>query len=224
MGVLIAMSVFVLSHVVIVRTRLKPALVARFGKTAYLAGYSALSLVLLGWVIASLLTAQRVVLWPTPDWAYAIAVAVSAVAFVLIGIGTVVANPLSISFRQTGFDASRPGTIGWIRHPLIWGLTLWGLAHVPANGDWPSLVLFAGSAAFGAIGVAAVERRLKRRLGDAEWRRLTAGRGHADRQSLVGAALGLALWIIFLALHPVWFGSDPLVVFLDRFGWGAISL
>lgn len=218
MGVLIAMGVFVLSHVVIARTSLKPALIARFGERVYLAGYSALSLALFGWVIASLLAAQRVLLWPTPGWAYPVAAAVSAAAFVLIGIGAVTPNPLSVSFCKSGFDPIRPGTIGWVRHPLIWGLTLWGLAHVPANGDWPSLVLFAGSAAFGAIGVFIVERRKKRRLGEEEWRRLTVGRGHFDRRSLFGAAGGFTLWIILLALHPMLFVGDPLAVLLAQFG------
>ena len=218
MEVLIAMGVFVLSHVVIGRTGVKPALIARFGERVYLASYSALSLALLAWVIWALLAAERFLVWSTPGWATGFAVAVSAAGFILIGIGAVAPNPLSVSFRKTGFDPKRPGAIGWLRHPLIWGLTLWGLAHVPANGDWPSLVLFAGSAAFGLIGIFAVEQRQKRRLGQDEWQRLTAGRGHLDRRSLLGAGFGLALWIALLALHPVLFGLDPLAVLLAQLG------
>ena len=218
MEVLIAMGVFVLSHVAIARSGIKPALSARFGERAYLAAYSLLSLALLAWVVGAVLTAERVLLWSAPAWAHGFALAVSAAAFVLIGLGALVPNPLSVSFRKTGFDPARPGAVGWLRHPLIWGLTLWGLAHVPANGDWPSLVLFAGSAAFGLAGVFAVERRLKRRLGPDEWRRLSAGRGHLDRGALLGAAFGLALWLALLALHPVLFGADPLAVLTARLG------
>ena len=218
MEVLIAMGVFIVSHVVVVRTGVKPALIARFGERAYLASYSALSLALLAWVIWALLAAERSLLWPTPGWAYGFALAVSAAGFILIGIGATVPNPLSVSFRKAGFDPDRPGVVGWLRHPLILGLTLWGLAHVPANGDWPSLILFAGSAIFGIVGLFAVERRLKRRLGAAEWRRLTAGRGHLDYRSLLGAALGLALWAAFLAIHPFLFGVDPLAVALAELG------
>ena len=146
MSVVIAMGVFILSHIAIARTRVKPALIARFGEPAYIAAYSLLSLALLGWVIWALLTADRFSLWATPVWGYGFAIVVSLIGFLLIGIGTVTANPLSISFAKAGFDPRRPGVIGWIRHPLLWGLTLWGLAHVPSNGDWPSLVLFAGTA------------------------------------------------------------------------------
>ena len=212
MNVVFAMAVFVLSHIAIARTAIKPKMIARFGEQAYLAAYAALSLMLFVWVIAALLSAERTLLWPTPGWAYGFAALVSSVAFMLMGIGALTPNPLSVSFRKSGFDPDRPGAIGWVRHPLIWGLTLWGLAHLPANGDWPSLVLFAGSFLFGAIGAFAVERRMKRRLGDAEWQRLTAGRGHPDRASLLGAALGLLLWLVFLVLHPALFGADPLAV------------
>ena len=218
MEVLLAMGVFVLSHVMIVRTGVKPALIARFGERIYLASYSALSLALLAWVIRAVSTAERTHVWSTPDWAFGFAVVVSAAGFLLIGVGALVPNPLSVSFRKAGFDPKRPGAIGWLRHPLIWGLTLWGLAHVPANGDWPSLVLFAGSAAFGLIGLFAVERRLKRRLGPEEWQRLAAGRGHLDRRSLLGAAVGLVLWLALLVLHPYLFGVDPLAVWMAQLG------
>ncbi|MDZ7784713.1 MAG: NnrU family protein [Halioglobus sp.] len=212
------MGVFILSHVLIARTGIRPALVARFGERAYLAAYSTLSLLLLGWVIAAVVMAQRHVFWATPEWAYGFAAVVSAAGFVLIGIGAAAPNPLSVSFRREGFEPERPGAVGWVRHPLIWGLTLWGLAHVPANGDWPSVVLFGGSAAFGAIGTQIVDRRRRREFGPHTWQRLCAGRGHIDRRALVGAACGLALWLVLLVLHPILFRADPLAVLLARYG------
>ena len=212
MEVVIAMGVFLLSHVAISRTRVKPFLVARFGTRAYLTAYSVLSVALLAWVIVALLQSPRVWLWPSPAWAYPFALVVSAAAFALIGIGAVVRNPLSVAFREEGFDPERPGIVGWIRHPLIWGLGLWGLAHVPANGDWPSLLLFAGSALFALTGARAVEQRKKRRLGAAEWRHLASGSGSLDGAALLGAALGLALWVLLLFLHPLLFGVGPLAI------------
>ena len=216
MSVLLAMGAFVLSHVAIARTGLKPALIARIGEKAYLAAYSGLSIILLGAVIRSVLAAPRTPLWATPSWSYGFAAVVSLAGFILIGVGALAPNPLSVSFRKSGFTPERPGAVGWVRHPLIWGLTFWGAAHVPANGDWPSLVLFSGSAAFGAVGALAVEKRIRRKFGPSEWRRMTAGRGHIDRQALLGAGAGAALWGVFLALHPILFGVDPLAILLDR--------
>ena len=210
------MGVFVLSHIAIARTGVKPALIARIGEKGYLAVYSGLSIILLGAVMRSVLTAPRALFWEAPSWSYGFAAAVSLAGFILIGVGALTPNPLSVSFRKTGFTPERPGAIGWVRHPFIWGLTLWGAAHIPANGDWPSLVLFAGSAAFGAGGVFTVEARMKQKLGPAEWRRMTAGRGHINRQALLGAGGGAALWGASLVLHPVLFGADPLAVLVDR--------
>ncbi len=209
MEVAISMAVFLLSHVAIARTRIRPVLIERLGRRGYLTAYSILSIALLAWVIVALLDSPRVWLWATPGWAYPFALVVSAAAFTLIGIGAVVRNPLSVAFRTKGFDPERPGIVGWIRHPLIWGLGLWGFAHVPANGDWPSLLLFAGSALFALLGTRAVDRRKKRQLGVLEWSRLTSGAGTLDRPALLGAGLGLALWAVALVLHPVLFGVDP---------------
>lgn len=218
MEVLIAMSVFVLSHIVIARTSLKAALIERLGERTYLAVYSALSLALLGWVISSVLAADRILLWSASAWSFGFAAVTSLLGFILIGIGTLSPNPFSVTLRKTGFDPERPGVVGWVRHPIIWGLTLWGLAHIPANGEWPSLVLFAGSAVFGTVGVFAIERRLKRRSEPNNWQQIATGPGHIDRSSLLGAIIGLALWIAFLTLHPALFGADPLAVLLTQLG------
>jgi len=210
------MGIFVLSHVLIARTRLKPALIERLGERAYLSAYSALSLVLLGWVIWALVTAERILLWPTPLWSYGFAAVTSLLSFVLIGIGALSPNPFSVAFRKTGFDPQRPGAIGWMRHPMVWGLALWGLAHVPANGDWPSLILFAGSFVFGVRGISVINRRLKRRYSPEDWQRLTAGHGHLDRNALLGAVVGLALWAGLLVLHPVLFRANPLAILIAQ--------
>lgn len=218
MNVVIAMGAFVLSHVLISRTVLRPWLIARMGQRQYLIAYSVLSCLLLAWVILALLGAERTVLWPTPSWAYTFAAVISALAFMLIATGALSPNPFSVSLRSGGFNPQQPGIVGWTRHPLIWGLTLWGAAHVPANGEWPALLLFGGSAAFGLVGIALLERRAKRDVGPASWRDLTANQGHIDRNALLGILLGLTLWGASLLAHPVLFGAHPLA--LLRAVWG----
>ncbi|MEM1380694.1 MAG: NnrU family protein [Pseudomonadota bacterium] len=204
------MAVFILSHVLLVRARLKEYLIRSVGARLYLIGYSVFSVILFGWVIAELLNAPRVPVWYAGSWAHAFAVLMMLPAFVLIGIGIVTPNPVSVAFRAGCFRADRPGFVGWFRHPLLLGLTLWGAAHVPANGDWPSLILFAGSAVFGAFGMVMLERRYRRKLGAREWDRLTSGAGHVDRAGIVGTMVGIVAWCALLALHPILFGVDPL--------------
>lgn len=213
MQVILAMSAFVLSHVLISRTALRPWLIARLGRRVYLGAYSLLSVVLLGWVILALLGADRTVLWATPVWAYPFAAACSMLAVVLITVGALTPNPYSVAFRSDGFDPQRPGIIGWTRHPLVWGLTLWGAAHIPANGEWPALLLFGGSALFGIVGIGFLERRANRDATPAH-AGLVSGlaAGHLDRNALLGTILGCVLWTVLLFAHPSLFGADPLAL------------
>ncbi len=208
---LLAFAAFIVSHVAIVRTRIRPWLIERIGKRNYLIAYSVLSLVLLGWVITALLTSPRVQLWSTPAWAYPFAIVVSAIGFALIGAGSAIVNPLSVSFRREGFDPARPGLVGWIRHPLIWGFGLWGLAHIPANGDWPSLVLFGGTVVFALVGTRAVDRRMQKRLGEARWHTSTGSGGNLDGTAIAGAVAGVVAWVLALATHVELFGVNPWV-------------
>ncbi len=210
MNAAIAMLAFLVSHVVIARSGLKPALVARLGERGYLVAYSLLSLALLAWVILAVLQAEPLVLWQlAPALTLPVALLGTLAAFVLLGAGSLSPNPLSVSFRKQGFEPDRPGLIGWLRHPIIWGLSLWGLAHLPANGDWPSLVLFAGSAVFGLIGTWTTERRIQKRLGLDTWQALTRGKGSLDRRAILGGMLGVATWALMLVLHPWLFRVDP---------------
>lgn len=215
MMVIIAMLVFVLSHVLIARSGLKALLVRWIGSTGYLVGYSLLSFALLAWVIAALIAADRNVFWSPPTWGYAFAGLATLLAFPLIAIGSLSPNPLSVSFRKSGYDPRRPGIIGWTRHPILWGMTLWAVAHIPANGDWPSLILFAGSAGFSLLGIWAVERRMKRKLGPDAWSQLQPSAGHMDASAWQGLALGILLWAGLLLAHSSLFGADPLSIFLS---------
>ncbi|MEL6950310.1 MAG: NnrU family protein [Pseudomonadota bacterium] len=218
MNVAIAMLVFIASHVVIARTGLKPWLTKKIGPRGYLAAYSLLSLALLGWVIVALLAAPRAVLWAAPGWSWAFAAIASLLGFMLIGIGALSPNPLSVSFRDAGFDPERPGVVGWVRHPLLLGLTFWAIAHVPANGDWPSLALFGVSAAFGLRGMYRVGLRKRQQLGPARWTSMTAARGHVDTRAVAGALAGTALWAIALFAHGALFGANPLAVLRAQLG------
>ncbi len=218
MMVVIAMLAFVLSHVFIARSGLKALLVRRIGSPGYLAVYSLLSFLLLAWVIAALITAERVQLWPTPPWSYGFAAVLSLAGLLLFMVGALSPNPLSVSFRKSGYDPQRPGVLGWLKHPIIWGLTLWAVAHIPANGDWPSLVLFAGSAAFGLLGIWATDRRMRRKLGEHAWVALKPGSGHMNGPAWQGMLLGLLLWIGLLLAHPYLFAADPLAILLALIG------
>ena len=110
----IALAAFLGSHVI--PARFRAPLIARFGKRAYVIGYSILSLALLYWLIVASGRAPYVELWPQEPWMRW-----------LVNL----AMPLAVLAAATG------GMAG-----LMAAFTLWAGAHLLANGDLAHAVLF----------------------------------------------------------------------------------
>ena len=212
MEVIIAMKVFVLSHMIVARTKIKPFLIRKIGKTGYTVFYSLLSFVLLGWVIYEVLVSDRILLWATPIWAYYFAALFSLLGFILIGIGFTTHNVLSAAFRKST-EKNHSSFSSIIRHPIILGASLWGIAHIPANGDVQSLFLFGGSAAFGLIGMWLVDKRKQKEMGMDKWQEIATRKGAIDKDTIIGAIAGIISWAaIALFLHAPLFKADPLIL------------
>ena len=56
--------------------------------------------------------------------------------------------------------ASAPGNVKrFLRHPMLTGMIVWGGAHLLANGESRSVVLFGGLGAWALISIVAINRR-----------------------------------------------------------------
>ena len=118
------------------------------------------------------------------------------------GWGAAVANPLIFVALVLFVASSLPTNLKrLIRHPQLTGVVTWAGAHLLANGDSRSLVLFGG------IGVWAVVEMglLNRRAG--AWQRPEPLPLVAEFKPLIGAAVAFA--ILFL-VHPYITGVSPL--------------
>jgi uncharacterized membrane protein len=210
----LAFVVFLASHGLPTRPPVRRRLVGALGERTFQLVYSAASLALLAWLISAAQRAPHVALWPPALWQWHATLAVMPVAFVLIAVGVAVPNPLSVSVRRAPADWAPGGLLRLVRHPLLWGLALWGAAHALPNGDLALVILFGGLAVFALAGIPLVERRRRRELGAARYAELVAaGPGGRDLgvQALAAVA-GLGLFALLLALHPWLFGVNPLAV------------
>ena len=216
---LLALLCFLLLHSVPALPPLRARLVALIGERSYLVTYSIVSLAALAWLIAEAIAAPYVEIWPyVPALAW-VPFVVMPVACILLVAGAASANPLSVAFRRDGFDADRPGIVGVTRHPILWAFVLWAGSHVPPNGDLASLVLFGIFVVFGLAGFRLADRRQQRRLGVGRWRALSAGAptlplaaGFAAWRQVPPWAIvsGVALWLLFIVLHPLVIGVGAL--------------
>lgn len=214
-----AYLVFLLSHAIPARPAVRARLVASLGGKGFTAVYSLVSAVTLFWLIGAAGRAPYVHLWGTASWQLWVPVIVMPVACLFVAFAVAEPNPLSFGgLNQERFDPDRPGIIRLTRHPILWALALWGLAHLVPNGNVTHLLLFGGLFVFAIVGMLALDRRKRSTLGRDEWSRLAANAPfvpfsaglHGWRPSLVRALLAVIAFTVLLVLHRAVIGVSPL--------------
>ena len=215
----LALAAFVASHYLPGATGLRPALIARFGRRAYFAGYGLVSVLLLGWLIAATGSAPYVELWPPAPWQRWLANLAMPVAFVLAACGAGMAQPFTLGGRAG--DAAA-GFAAVSRHPLLLALALWSGAHLVANGDLAHALVFGGFLAMALAAMRAFDARAVRALGPAAAAAFRASpllslapfadpgwRRHALPRLAPRVVAGLAIWAAAFHLHAAVIGVSP---------------
>jgi uncharacterized membrane protein len=123
----------------------RAALIARFGDGGYKGLYTLVSLVglvLIVWGYGGYRAAGYVPVWSPPIWTRHLA------ALLLLPV-----LPLVFSAYAKGHVKAR------LKHPMILGVKLWALAHLLANGDLGSIVLFGGFLVWAVLAFMSMRRR-----------------------------------------------------------------
>ena len=218
----VAIALFLASHRIPAALGLRRRLVAALGPKGYMVLFSAVSSLILLWLIWAAGRAPVVALWDqTPESRRAVNL-VMPLVLGLAAFGIAAPNPFAFEGRSGGFDPDRPGIAGLTRQPLLWALLLWSLAHLWANGDLAHVILFTSLAMVSALGMRVVETRRRRALGEAEWARLTRRTGLVPCAALaagrwrprampspVRAGAALAAWALLWHLHGPVIGVLP---------------
>jgi uncharacterized membrane protein len=92
----------------------------------------------------------------------------------------------------------------YIRHPMLWGTALWGLAHLIVHSDWASVVLFGGIGLWALVEMAVINRA-------GAWARPASGGIRRDAALVV---IALVMYGIITGIH-VMLGYNP---FLGSYG------
>jgi uncharacterized membrane protein len=149
------------------------------------------------------------------------------IAFLFVVIGLATPSPTRVGMESKLARDADPavGIIRITRHPFLWGVALWALVHVAANGDVASVIFFGSLLLLALAGPALIDAKRKRRFGDA-WQRfaeatssipfaaIASGRnrlGPALREiGFLRPAIAIAVYAAFLVYHGRLFGI-PLV-------------
>lgn len=219
MQLLFATLAFLATHFVS-STPLRAGLVGKMGERAYLGLYVLVSFLTIGWMVFAYNRAPVEPLWPGLRLLPAI---VMPFSFLLLAGGILSRNPTAVGQQKVlqAEEAAR-GMLRITRHPIQWAILLWAATHVLARGDLKSAIFFGGFLLLSALGTVLMDRRKARALG-ADWERfaratsnvpfvaIAQGRNRLDLGEIGvrKVAIGLALYVAFLALHPWLFGAAP---------------
>lgn len=90
----------------------------------------------------------------------------------------------------------------FVRHPQLTGVIVWGLAHLLANGEIRSVVLFGGLTLWALVEIVLINRR------DGAW----VKPGPAPvKKDVIAVVAGLAVYLVIAFSHQWLFGVSPFV-------------
>jgi uncharacterized membrane protein len=142
---ILGLAVFIGTHAFTMARGPREALIGRFGEGPYKGVYSLVSLaglVLLGIGYDAYRAAGYIPVWDPPRWLGHVSLLLMLAAFILF------------------ISAYVPGRIkATLKHPMLAGLKVWALAHLLANGDLGSMLLFGSFLAWGVAARINVKHR-----------------------------------------------------------------
>jgi uncharacterized membrane protein len=195
--VTLGMLLFVGVHLIPTMPTWRAALVGQLGEGPYKAVFSLLGLVgLVGAIVAYRYT-PHAVLWSSPP-ALRVLTAILMLAAVVCFAGA----KGSPWFKRV------------VRHPMLWGIGLLGLAHLLSNGEPAGLVLFGGLALFGFAWQPLTDRR-DAEVDPAGWAAsarttslwpLAKWHARSDPVTIRPLIAGVVAYLVLILLHPWLFG------------------
>jgi len=189
---ILGLIIFIGAHAFTMARQPRAQAILRLGEGPYKGLYSLVSLiglVLIVWGFGQYRAGGYIQVWNPPVWTRHIAVPLVWVAFVAFA-----AAYLPGRIRRT------------LKHPMLAGLKIWALAHLLANGDLGSILLFGALLAWAVVARISTKRRDEvldhggPAAAPAGW-----------RNDILAIVIGTALYLVFLIwLHPLLIGVPAL--------------
>jgi uncharacterized membrane protein len=156
----------------------------QMGVAAFTGTFALMSLA--GLVLAGVGMAQAptVEVWVPNEFTKSLAPGLMLPAFVL----------LALAYVQSNINR-------FLRHPMLLAVLLWAVAHLLANGDVASMILFGSLGVYSIVAMISANRRGAKK----------ATEYNSVLGDLIGAGVGVGLYALFVFLHPYLFGVPALL-------------
>jgi uncharacterized membrane protein len=222
-----AAAAFLLLHLVIAGTRVRDAIVGVIGEGPYLGLFSLASIAGLVWLIVAFAGARNdpanATYWTINPATRYVAIALTLIGFLLAVPGLLTNSPTRV---RGGAIAERPdaasGMMRISRNPFLWGVAVWALGHLIANGRMADLILFGDLLVLSVLGAYSIDAKRRRAQGEsyaafmAQTSNIPLAAILQGRQRLKLGEIwwrllvGLVAWGVVMHFHPAWFGRNPL--------------
>ncbi|WP_311272320.1 MULTISPECIES: NnrU family protein [unclassified Rhizobium] len=167
-------------------------MIAQMGEGPWKGAYSVVSILAVAFVAYAFGQARQVtgILYSPPIWTSHIALTLMLFSMIC----------LAASLLPAGHIATK------MKHPLVLAVKIWALAHLLANGETSSVLLFVAILAWGVVVRISLKRRA--RAGEVVTRPFVSA--HYD---ILAVVLGIVLWAAFIwKLHEWLIGVQPLAM------------
>ncbi len=221
--VILGALLFVFGHLGLSSLAVRRRLIDRLGSGAFQGLYSLIALISMLWMSWGWSSAPYVELWVAPAWTRYLPLLGMPVVCVLFVLGVSTPSPTTAGQenRLSSEDAVQ-GILKITRHPSLWSFALWGVLHIPTNGDLASVILFGSVAFLAFVGMAHIDARRRATQGEA-WQAfaqqtsalpflaIVQGRTHLTRKdiSLVRLSAALVVYVALLYTHTLFVGVSP---------------
>lgn len=222
-GLILGVILFVGGHFVLSSRPIRDPLAESVGEQRFLALYSVLMLAALVWTILAYGAAPFLPVWepgPLTRWVPNILMPFAVITLVA---GLTTRSPTAVGGETVAREPNAvKGILTITRHPFLWGVGLWGVGHLAANGDLASIVLFGGVTVLAFAGMPALDAKMHRKM-EAAWGPIVLTtsilpfRAVIERRVVLDLAgigwwrvlLGLAVWAALYGGHAFYAGVWP---------------
>jgi uncharacterized membrane protein len=164
-------------------------LIGRLGENRYKGIYTILSLlgfVLMIWGFGRYRADGMIPVWDPPVWTRHLAVLLTLFAFISLA---------AMGPKPSHIQAA-------VKHPMLLAVKIWATAHLLANGDLGSILLFGGFLAWAVAARISLKRR-----SDEPARKLPKPAPSGWRRDITAVVAGIVVWFVFARfLHPLLIG------------------
>jgi uncharacterized membrane protein len=184
---ILGIVVFLGLHLLPTISGMREPLATRLGENGYKALFSLLSIAGFVLLVYGFAKAPVIQVWLPPDWTRWVAIMLMLPAFIFLAAAYV------------------PGRIkARLKHPFLVAIKTWALAHLIANGDLASIILFGSFLAYAVYDRITLKHRKPTAIME------VPGSG-PPRNDVIAVVVGTMLYLVFLVwLHRLLIGTSPL--------------